>query len=178
MKITTQQWLNAGQPEIKIFLNNVEQHTCIEADDIAGYIIVTDSQFKGGALIERRLIGNVNIKCDEWVREKFTGPRLIIIESPYAGNIETNMRYARACLLDSLQRGEAPIASHLLYTQVLDDSVPAERQQGIDAGLAWRKVAQASVVYKDLGISEGMKYGIKAAIESGIPVEYRMLPDW
>jgi hypothetical protein len=42
-------------------------------------------------------------------------------------------------------RGEAPIASHLLYTQpgVLNDGVPAERAHGIEAGLAWLRAADA-----------------------------------
>ena len=103
--------------------------------------------------------------------------RLVIIESPYAGDVENNERYARACLHDSLMRGEAPIASHLLYTQpgVLDDTEPNERQHGIDAGLAWREVAQASIVYADLGISSGMEYGIAKAKESGVEIEYRKL---
>jgi len=35
--------------------------------------------------------------------------------------------------------------------------VPAERKLGIDAGLAWRDVAEASVVYVDRGISSGMQ---------------------
>lgn len=104
-------------------------------------------------------------------------PRLVILESPYAGDVEANVEYARACVRDSVLRGEAPIASHLLYTQpgILDDTVPAERQQGIDAGLAWRAVAQASVVYTDRGISKGMEYGIAAARDAGIPVEFRSL---
>jgi hypothetical protein len=106
-------------------------------------------------------------------------PRLVILESPYAGDVEANVAYARACVRDSLLRGEAPIASHLLYTQpgVLDDDVPAERQQGIDAGLAWRGVAECSVVYTDRGISKGMEYGIKAAADAGVPVEYRALKE-
>ena len=33
--------------------------------------------------------------------------RLVILESPYAGDIERNVAYARACLRDSLLRGEA-----------------------------------------------------------------------
>lgn len=104
--------------------------------------------------------------------------RRVILESPFAGQIERNVRYARACLRDSLLRGEAPIASHLLYTQpgVLDDDVPEERKQGIDAGLAWREAAEASVVYQDFGISSGMRYGIKAAEAAGRPVEFRSLP--
>lgn len=103
----------------------------------------------------------------------------VILESPYAGDIELNVRYARACLRDSLLRKEAPIASHLLYTQpgVLNDEVPEERAHGIDAGLTWRTVAEASVVYQDLGVTKGMHYGIAAARSAGIPVEYRNLPE-
>lgn len=110
--------------------------------------------------------------------------RLVIVESPYAADtpdvLEWNINYARACVRDSLMRGESPMASHLLYTQdgILDDKVPAERQMGIDAGLAWRRFAEASVVYTDLGISKGMHYGINAAQDAGVPVEYRSLPKW
>ena len=108
--------------------------------------------------------------------------RLVILESPYAAShlhtVEDHVNYARLCLRHSLGLGEAPIASHLLYTQptVLDDTIPKERQWGIDAGLAWREVAQASVVYGDYGISKGMEYGIKLAEGRGIPVRYRNLP--
>ena len=103
--------------------------------------------------------------------------RLVILESPYAGDVDANLSYGRACLRDSLRRGEAPIASHLLYTQpgVLDDTVPEERNYGIEAGLAWRKVADASVVYVDRGISKGMRHGIEAAKAAGLPIEYREL---
>lgn len=103
--------------------------------------------------------------------------KLVIVESPFAGDVKRNILYARACVRDSLSRGEAPIASHLLYTQsgILNDNLPDERQWGIDAGLAWREVAQGSVVYTDLGMSKGMEYGIKAAEASGNPVEYRTL---
>lgn len=84
---------------------------------------------------------------------------LTIIESPYAGDIERNVRYARACLADSLKHGEAPIASHLLYTQpgVLDDAIADQRALGIAAGLAWARVAERHVFYTDLGWSHGMK---------------------
>lgn len=103
--------------------------------------------------------------------------RLVIIESPYAGDVRDNVVYARACVRDSLSRGEAPIASHLLYTQpgVLCDDVTAERQWGIDAGLAWLAVAEASIVYTDRGISIGMEHGIAAAHKAGIPVERRTI---
>lgn len=103
--------------------------------------------------------------------------RLVILESPYAGDVEKNVAYARECLRDSLLRGEAPIASHLLYTQpgVLDDDKPDERDRGIVAGLAWVKCAQATVVYTDLGISYGMRWGMDVARLQNIPIEYRTI---
>ena len=106
--------------------------------------------------------------------------RKVIVESPYAGDIETNVAYARAALRDCLSRGEAPIASHLLYTQpgVLNDDVPEERVWGIHAGFAWADAAEATVVYDDLGISRGMTYGIERAEREGRPIEYRQLPEF
>lgn len=93
--------------------------------------------------------------------------RKVIIESPFAGSTpqeaEQYVEYARRALRDSLDRGEAPFASHLLYTQVLDDSCPEQRMQGINAGLAWGPAADATVVYKDYGVSSGMHLGIRAA---------------
>lgn len=88
--------------------------------------------------------------------------RRVILESPYAGDIERNVEYARRAVRDSLMRGESPIASHLLYTQpgILRDEIPGERWHGISAGLAWRQVADATVVYCDYGIGPGMKHAI------------------
>ncbi len=103
--------------------------------------------------------------------------RRVILESPFAGDLEKHLAYARRALRDSLMRGEAPIASHLLYTQlgVLDDLVPAERAMGIEAGLAWGIEADATVVYADLGVSLGMGYGIARAVREGRPVEFRKI---
>lgn len=103
--------------------------------------------------------------------------KLVIIESPYAGDIEANVEYARRCVKDSLSRGEAPIASHLLYTQdgILDDEIAEQRTLGIEAGLAWRRVADLSAVYIDRGLSPGMKQGVFAAIDAGVAIEYRTL---
>lgn len=101
--------------------------------------------------------------------------RRVIIESPYAGDVPRNTRYARRALKDCLARGEAPMASHLLYTQdgVLDDLDAKERAQGIDAGLAWGLVANATVVYVDHGFSRGMRFGIDRATREGRTIEYR-----
>jgi len=101
--------------------------------------------------------------------------RRVILESPYAGDVEANVAYARRCVRDSVLRGEAPIASHLLFTQpgILDDNVPEERALGIDAGLAWLAYADAMVLYVDLGISNGMREAMRIAQRSGLLTEIR-----
>lgn len=109
--------------------------------------------------------------------------RRVILESPYAGfsegDIAVNVEYGRRCVRDALLRGDAPIASHLLYTQpgILRDDVPDERRHGINAGLVWLSVAEASVVYVDRGITPGMLQGIKRARALGRDVEFRSLED-
>ena len=104
-------------------------------------------------------------------------PRLVIIESPFAGDYGFNLGYARRAMKDCLARGEAPFASHLLYTQrgILNDRVPDERKKGMEAGFAWGEQADATVVYVDLGISDGMRMGIERAKDDNRPVEYRKL---
>ena len=103
---------------------------------------------------------------------------LVIIESPYTGNVERNLKYLRACMRDCLLRGESPFASHGLYTQegVLDDDDEEERMLGIRAGFAWKTVADRTVVYTDFGVTDGMQMGIEAAQHQGHSVEYRTLP--
>lgn len=105
----------------------------------------------------------------------------VIVESPYAGDVDLNVRYARACMHDCLTRfHEAPFASHLLYTQagVLFDDVTDERNLGIDAGLTIGARLEKTVVYTDLGISPGMELGIERARAACRPVERRTVPGW
>lgn len=103
--------------------------------------------------------------------------RRVVLESPFSGDVEGNLTYVRACMRDCLMRGEAPFASHALYTQpgILDDEIEVERIYGINAGHAWMHGAQAVVVYTDRGISVGMQQGINSAKINGLPVEYRRL---
>lgn len=107
-------------------------------------------------------------------KSKYT---LVVIESPFAGDVKRNIAYTRMCMFDSLQRGEAPYASHLLYTQpgVLDDTIPEQRTMGIEAGLAFKDVCAKTVVYEDFGISKGMQMGIDRANENNQEVEYRRI---
>ena len=106
--------------------------------------------------------------------------RLVVVESPYAGDVERNLAYLRAAMADCLSRGEAPYASHALYTQpgVLRDDVPDERKKGIEAGFRWGEVAHARVFYTDLGWSRGMEAGLAEANRLGQAVEHRTLEGW
>jgi hypothetical protein len=109
--------------------------------------------------------------------------RRVIVESPYAGANwadpnDRNLRYLRACMRDCVLRDETPYASHGLLTQpgVLRDEVPEERNKGIQAGFAWRGAADATVVYTDLGYSNGMRHGITHAESlKEHAIEYRHL---
>ena len=112
--------------------------------------------------------------------ERLIDMPLVVIESPFAGDIDMNIKYARACMRDSLNRGEAPYAMHLLYTQegILSDDIPEERNWGIEAGMAWVKHAGLTAVYTNLGITPGMEIGIQRAEEDGRQIEYRELENW
>ena len=103
----------------------------------------------------------------------------VIIESPYAAanghTVAEHKEYARRCMADSLARGEAPFASHLLYTQpgILDDTDPEERIRGMEAGFTWGAFANLIAIYADFGISGGMREGERWARDAGIPIVTR-----
>lgn len=105
--------------------------------------------------------------------------KLVVIESPFSAPTEElrqrNAEYLKAAVLDSLDRGEAPYASHAFYTQFLDDDIPGERRLGMEAGFAWGDKADEVAVYVDLGISHGMREGIAKALARGVSVDYRTL---
>ena len=107
-------------------------------------------------------------------------------ESPYAGDVERNLSCLRACMADCLRRGEAPFASHALYTQpgVLDDADPAQRDLGMAAGFAWREMAEATVVLHrprsvaSRGMIAGLKHAQKLSANGEHAIEYRELEGW
>jgi hypothetical protein len=101
--------------------------------------------------------------------------KLVIIESPYAGDIPVNLGYLAECLKDSISRGEAPFASHAIYPLALDDNIKEERIKGIVCGYNWMTRADLVAVYTDLGISPGMTAAIARANDLGLTVEYRVL---
>jgi hypothetical protein len=89
--------------------------------------------------------------------------RRVFICSKYAGDIERNAQVARTLCLMGVEAGLAPFAPHLLYTQFLDDSDPAQRDLGISMGLRFMETCDMVWIYVGEGISDGMRREIKHA---------------
>ena len=98
--------------------------------------------------------------------------------------MEWHRGYGRRCLRDALERGDSPIAPHLLWDtedgSVLDDLRALHRAFGLAVAGVWydRGVVECCVVYTDAGVSPGMALGIARATAAGIPVEYRALENF
>ena len=105
--------------------------------------------------------------------------KLVIVESPFRGNNYTehleHLVYLNRVLKDSIDRGEAPFASHALYPRVLDDRISDDRMLGIRMGYAWMQRADLVAFYIDRGWSEGMQAAEHEAAILGIPAEFRKL---
>lgn len=86
----------------------------------------------------------------------------LIIESPYAGDVERNLDFARNMCKVAVKQGYAPFASHLFYTQFLDDNKPKHRKHGIECGFSWGRYAmEIWFCVRDLKeFSDGMRKGL------------------
>lgn len=103
----------------------------------------------------------------------------VCVESPFGSPddeiIKRNVFYAQNCMMDSLQRGEAPFLGHLLYTQILRDREPLERQFGLESHLSWLLASDGVAFYIDHGMSPGMVEALATATQHGIPTLERRL---
>ena len=98
--------------------------------------------------------------------------KLVYICSPYAGDVENNVRFAKAACRYAMKQGCAPIAVHLLYPQILNDAVPSERKAGIRMGL--RVLASCEELWAcGETISDGMRCEIAKAGRLGMPARER-----
>lgn len=87
---------------------------------------------------------------------------IVYICSPFAGDIDTNVKVARAYSRFAVEAGYIPIAPHLLFPQFLNDADPQERQLGLFFGNAlMSKCSEVWVFGKH--ISSGMEAEIKRA---------------
>ena len=95
--------------------------------------------------------------------------KLIYVASPYAGDVERNVEYAKQACRTVMESGHAFFAPHLLYPAVLDDAVPEERQTGIEMGLPLRHRCDELWTFGSV-TSSGMQAEIEEAERLRIPV--------
>ncbi len=62
--------------------------------------------------------------------------RKIYVASRYAGDVDANVAAAISYCRRVIDEGHMPVASHLLYPQILNDNNPEERELGLLFGLA------------------------------------------
>lgn len=104
----------------------------------------------------------------------------VIVESPYKGDgseaaVKNNLAYLKACILDCIQRGEVPFASHGFFPQYLDEDDPEQRRIGIEMGYDFWEKADKVIFYMDCGMSPGMKEALARAFQEGKTFERRYL---
>lgn len=101
---------------------------------------------------------------------------IVFVQSPYAGDVDLNVAYAKLACVDAMRRGETPFASHLLYPQMLDDKDQKQRALGLkmERDLFFSCCHSCAVaIYVDLGISGGMREFIWFATILHSPILYR-----
>lgn len=101
--------------------------------------------------------------------------RLVVIESPYAGEVDDNLSYLNRCIRECALRRDSAYASHLMLTGALDDDDPEERALGIGLGLVFRRVADMRIFYIDRGWSRGMDAARRLYEREGLSFEVRIL---
>ena len=96
--------------------------------------------------------------------------RKVYVASPYAGDTESNVKAAVSYCRQVIRAGYMPVASHLMYPQILDDSDPAQRELGLLFGLALLKLCDEVWVFGP--VSPGMEQEVREAGHLHIPVKY------
>ncbi len=94
---------------------------------------------------------------------------LVYIASPLCGDVEKNLEFARRACRFAIEQEVTPFAPHLLYTQMLDDNSPADRQLGIEMGGQMLELCDELWLCGDR-ISAGMAGEKELAEQLGIPV--------
>lgn len=104
-------------------------------------------------------------------RHKMQINKRIFVCSPYKGDIEKNVEFAKDCCRFVTESGHYPFAPHLFCTQYLDDNNEAERDLGINCGMAFLEVCD-ELWYFGNNITSGMEKEIGWAKILKIPVRH------
>ena len=104
-------------------------------------------------------------------REQRTFRPIVFICSPFAGDIENNVKAARRYCRFAIATGFIPFAPHLLFPQFLDDSDPKERELGLFFGVALMSKCAEVWVFGET-ISAGMAKEIEKAEKRGMRIRW------
>ena len=102
-------------------------------------------------------------------REQRTFRPIVFICSPFAGDIENNVKAARRYCRFAVETGFIPFAPHLLFPQFLDDTDPKERELGLFFGIALMSKCAEVWVFGEK-VSAGMAKEIEKAEKRGMRI--------
>jgi len=112
-----------------------------------------------------------NIEREEKAVSKAAFKPLVYICSPFSGNTEGNIKRARDFCRFALEKGNIPLAPHLMFPQFMDDSNEKERDMAIFMDIVLMGKCQEVWVLGDL-ISRGMGIEIEKAKKRKQTVRY------
>jgi hypothetical protein len=95
----------------------------------------------------------------------------VYVASPYAGDVETNVRKAIRYCRKVIDAGYMPVANHLMYPAMLDDNNPVERDLGLMFGLALLSLCDEVWVFGPA--SPGMQQEINEAKRLNKKIVYK-----
>ncbi len=100
--------------------------------------------------------------------------RAIYVCSPCRGDVEINLRFARAVAAHIARHGDTSVGSHLILAGPLDDEVPSDRSCGLDAGLHLVSLCDLLYAFVEAGSEPSQGVGLESAeaVRLGIPVHW------
>lgn len=132
-----------------------------------GYADPTASIAMGNAMREFK-----NKQKEKWKKEyESKNLKRVYVISKFAGQKKKNAKAAVSYCRFVISQGKMPIASHLLYPQILDDENPEERALGMNFGLSLLRDCQEAWCFGS-EISQGMAAELKECERLKIPVRY------
>jgi len=96
---------------------------------------------------------------------------IVFICSPFAGDIEKNVKAARKYCRFAVEMGYIPFAPHLLFPQFLNDNEPKERELGLFFGIALMSKCAEVWVFGET-VSVGMAKEIEKAEKRGMRIRW------
>ena len=95
----------------------------------------------------------------------------VFISSPFAGDVQRNIKNARRYCAFAVRSGYIPFAPHLFYPQFLSDGNTEQRELGLFMGMVFLDSCKEVWVFGER-ISSGMQQEIDRAEKRGIPIRF------